>query len=80
MVIACVYRLAADDADRVARLIAACDLPTSPAKIGRERWLELMGHDKKTVDGAMRFVLLQELGRAALFDRVGSADLAVLAG
>jgi 3-dehydroquinate synthase len=73
--------LPANDADRIARLVGACDLPTAPPKIGRERWLELMGRDKKAIDGAMRFVLLKELGRAVLHDRIEAADLAaVLAG
>src|SRR5206468_12436304 len=39
--------LSPDDADRIARLIAACDLPTSPPKIRQERWLELIARDKK---------------------------------
>ncbi len=39
-------------------------LPTAPPKIAAERWLELMGRDKKVEAGAMRFVLLERLGRA----------------
>ena len=73
--------LSAIDADRIARLIAACDLPTSPPTIAPERWLDLMGHDKKAIDGAIRFVLLEALGRAVLRAGVEPAHLtAVIAG
>jgi 3-dehydroquinate synthase len=58
--------LPASDAHRVAKLIAACNLPTAPPRIDRERWLELMGRDKKAVGGAMQFVLLEGLGRAVV--------------
>ena len=73
--------LTAADRDRIARLIAASDLPTSPPKIGPQRWLQLMSHDKKVTDGTMRFVLLEELGRAAIRSDVSTEDLAAaLAG
>jgi 3-dehydroquinate synthase len=63
--------LSASDAGRIARLIAACDLPTSPPAIAPERWLDLMGHDKKVSDGAIRFVLLERVGRAVLKSGIG---------
>jgi 3-dehydroquinate synthase len=70
--------LPVNDADRIARLIAACDLPASPPKITTERWLELMRHDKKAQDGHIRFVLLDAIGRASVradvsTDQLGSA-------
>jgi 3-dehydroquinate synthase len=68
--------LPASDNERIARLIAACGLPTSPPKITIERWLELMGHDKKAKDGAIRFVLLEALGRAVLRSGVNPEGLA----
>ena len=55
-----------NERDRIERLIADCDLPTAPPKIGGERWLELMSHDKKAIDGAIRFVLLERVGHAVL--------------
>jgi len=73
--------LPANDADRIAQLIAACDLSTSPPKIAHDRWLELMSHDKKSTEGVIRFVLLEALGRAVLRTRMESNQLAiVLAG
>ena len=58
--------LRAGDRDRIMRLVDASDLPTSPPKMAPARWLELMSRDKKVTDGAMRFVLLEALGRAVV--------------
>ena len=59
--------LPADDAARCTRLIARAGLPTRPpAGLAPERFLELMGHDKKVQAGRLRLVLLQGLGRATV--------------
>jgi 3-dehydroquinate synthase len=58
--------LPANEAERIVRLIAACDLRTESPKIAFERWAELMSRDKKASDGEIRFVLLEKLGRAVL--------------
>ena len=68
--------LPAGDTDRITRLIAACGLPTAPPKITPERWFELMGHDKKSIDGAIRFVLLERLGRAIISGSLRSEEIA----
>ena len=60
---------------RLIGLLAAAGLPTVPPKIAPERWLELMRRDKKVEGGAMRFVLLAELGRALLRADVADADV-----
>ena len=60
---------------RLTGLLAAAGLPTVPPKIAPERWLELMRRDKKVEGGAMRFVLLAELGRALLRADVADADV-----
>ena len=62
---------------RLSDLVAAAGLPTSAPKIAAERWLDLMRRDKKVEGGAMRFVLLAELGRALV--RAGVADADVVA-
>jgi len=73
--------LAADDAARIALLVARARLPEKPPAIPKSRWLELMGRDKKTVGGALRFVLLEALGRAVVRTGVDEATLgAVIAG
>ena len=62
---------------RLSALVAAAGLPVAPPKIADGRWLELMRRDKKVEGGAMRFVLLAELGRALLHTGVDDADVLV---
>jgi 3-dehydroquinate synthase len=66
------------DAARVARLVAACGLPVEAPAIALPRWLELMGRDKKVEGGAIRFVLLEALGRATLVSGVPEDRLAAV--
>jgi 3-dehydroquinate synthase len=61
---------------RLTGLIAAAGLPVAPPKIEPERWLELMRRDKKVENGAMRFVLLESLGRAVIRSDAGPGDIA----
>jgi 3-dehydroquinate synthase len=73
--------LAADDAVRIARVLARARLPQKPPAIPPGRWLELMARDKKTAGGALRFVLLESLGCAVVRSGVDEATLrAVIAG
>jgi len=65
---------------RLTELVAAAQLPTVPPKIAADRWLELMGRDKKVADGAVRFVLLERLGHAVLRRDVASADVTAVVG
>jgi 3-dehydroquinate synthase len=65
-----VCSFAASDTMRLAALIGAAKLPTSPPRIAPGRWLELMQRDKKVQSGALRFVLLERLGQAM----VGSVE------
>ena len=60
---------------RLANLVAAARLPTSPPKIAPQRWLELMRRDKKVEAGAMRFVLLERLGYAVVRSDIEEADV-----
>ncbi len=70
------------DVDRTVTLIARAGLPTAPPPtITASRFLELMGRDKKNVDGRIRLVLLEALGRARLTRDYDDAKLMdVLAG
>ena len=52
------------DVARLSALIARAGLPVAAPALGFDRWLELMGRDKKVEGGALRFVLLDALGRA----------------
>jgi 3-dehydroquinate synthase len=50
--------------ERVVRSIGLFQLPTAPPRIGAERARELMGLDKKVMEGKIRLVLLRRLGEA----------------
>jgi len=55
------------DAARAQALVARTGLPTRPpGDLAPERFLELMGHDKKVRDGRLRLVLLKALGEAVV--------------
>ena len=52
--------------ERLRQLIVRAGLPVQPPRLGAERYLSLMRVDKKSEAGAIRFVLIEELGRAVL--------------
>ncbi len=48
-------------------LLARCNLPVSPPEsMNVEQFLQLMGRDKKVIDGSLRLVLLKGLGEAVV--------------
>ena len=53
-------------AERMRRLCASARLPVRAPELGAERYLELMRIDKKSEGGALRFVLIEALGRATV--------------
>jgi 3-dehydroquinate synthase len=67
--------------ERTIDLLRRARLPVKGPALGAERYLELMGHDKKVEGGRMRFILLRSIGNAFITDAVpGSALNAVLGG
>src|SRR5690348_2963893 len=52
------------DVRRVEAILRAAGLPVTAPALGLERYLELMGHDKKVDAGRIRFVLLKRIGEA----------------
>lgn len=52
--------------ERLRALIGRAGLPVQPPRLGAERYLQLMRVDKKAEAGAIRFVLIESLGRAGL--------------
>lgn len=52
--------------ERVTRLIIAAGLPTRGPALGADRYLELMRVDKKAEAGEIRFVVIDQPGRAVL--------------
>ncbi len=72
--------IAIGDASRVSAIVAAAGLPAKAPDLGLERYLELMGHDKKVEGGRIRFVLLKRIGEAFVSDQVPREVLADLLG
>lgn len=55
------------DVDRIIALIQRAGLPVfPPAALSAERFLELMAVDKKNLDGQIRLILLEKIGKATL--------------
>lgn len=50
--------------ERTVKLLQRAKLPVLGPRLGIQRYLELMGHDKKVEGGKMRFVLLKTIGEA----------------
>lgn len=67
--------LSAADVDRVRALLRRAGLPVKGAALGAARYLELMSHDKKVVDGSLRLVLLKALGDAVTHAGAPRADV-----
>ncbi|MDG2176828.1 MAG: 3-dehydroquinate synthase [Gammaproteobacteria bacterium] len=63
--------LSSDDAGYVKKLIARCGLPVEPPQeLDSDTFLALMGKDKKAEAGTIRFILLEQLGKAFVSDEV----------
>lgn len=58
--------LSTESVQKVRDLVAAIGCPTTPPQWPAERWIELMGLDKKAEGGQLRFVLLPELGKSVV--------------
>lgn len=67
--------LSAQDVARVRKLFERSGLPVISPKLGAEKYLNLMGLDKKVADGKIRFVLLKSLGSAVMTGDVPQALL-----
>ncbi|MFC4310152.1 3-dehydroquinate synthase [Steroidobacter flavus] len=67
------------DKERAIALLKRFKLPVEPPRIGAERARELMGLDKKVLDGKLRLVLLRSLGKAdVVSDYSGEAFAATM--
>jgi 3-dehydroquinate synthase len=58
--------ISAQDVARIRNLFERAGLPTFAPDLGADKYLELMGLDKKVEGGRMHFVLLKEPGRAVV--------------
>jgi len=71
----CLGWLEESDVSRVRRLLEGAGLPVRGAKLGAKRYLDLMSHDKKVVDGQLRLVLLKRLGEAVTTTEASQAQI-----
>jgi 3-dehydroquinate synthase len=56
--------------ERIRALIQRAQLPTqTPEQITTEQFMDLMAVDKKVVDGQLRLVLLEDIGKAIVTDQ-----------
>ena len=67
----------ADEA-RLVELVHRAGLPINPPQLSIPEWLEAMARDKKVEGGAMRFVVLERLGRAILRSDIASERVAAI--
>jgi 3-dehydroquinate synthase len=58
--------LKAADVARIRKLFEQAGLPVAAPALGTDRYLQLMGLDKKVQDGRIRFVLLKAIGSAVV--------------
>jgi 3-dehydroquinate synthase len=58
------------DVARVKQIFERAGLPIVAPNLGVEQYLQLMGLDKKVLDGQIRFVLLKSLGHAVMTSEV----------
>jgi 3-dehydroquinate synthase len=63
------------DVARLRTLIGQANLPVDAPRLGADRYLELMRHDKKVAAGAIRFVLLRGIGDAVIASDVAEETL-----
>lgn len=63
------------EARRIKRVLDDLALPVVPPEVAPHQMLEAMGMDKKVLDGRLRLVLAETLGRALVTDRIDGAAL-----
>lgn len=68
--------LQGEDVARVRRILSRAGLPVEGPKLGAERYIELMRHDKKVEDGRLRLILLQAVGQGVIHDAAPLAEIA----
>ncbi|MFM8392212.1 MAG: 3-dehydroquinate synthase, partial [Methylophilaceae bacterium] len=58
--------LNAQQVERMEAIFKAANLPLQAPKLGADKYLDLMGLDKKVVDGKIRLVLQQGIGKSVV--------------
>ena len=71
--------LAGEEVEGLQRLLASMQLPVAPPpEMSPATFIDLMGRDKKVIDGRLRLVLLRAIGEAAIVDDVREDELSTL--
>ncbi len=69
--------ISAADAERIPRLFTRASLPIRPpAAMSNEQLIDYMQRDKKVIDGRMRLILLEAIGRAMIAEHITLAQIA----
>lgn len=63
------------DVERVRRLFERARLPVRGPAMGADRYIDLMGHDKKVIAGQLRLVLLKQIGEAVTWSKATTPDI-----
>jgi 3-dehydroquinate synthase len=58
-------RLTAEESARLKKIVIDARLPAIPPRLGVDKFMELMAHDKKADSGSIKYVLLNGLGGAS---------------
>jgi 3-dehydroquinate synthase len=70
------HMISEGDVERIRKLYLQAGLPTVAPNLGSEKYLHLMGLDKKVEGGKLRFVLLERVGEAVVRSDVPAEVLA----
>jgi 3-dehydroquinate synthase len=68
--------LNSEDVKRIEAIFQKAQLPLEPPKLGVEKYLDLMGLDKKVENGKIRLVLQQGIGKAVITSDYDTTKLA----
>jgi len=63
------------DVRRVVDILSRAKLPVAAPDLGADRYLDLMGHDKKVEGGKIKFILLRKAGEAVISNQYDPAAL-----
>jgi len=67
--------IADTEMERARKIFVRAGLPVSGPLLGADKYLDLMGHDKKVIAGRMRLVLLKRLGEAVTYADASQSDI-----
>lgn len=67
--------LSETDLERIRQLLARAGLPIMGPALGADRYLDLMGHDKKVLAGRLRLVLPRGIGTAVTWAEAPDAEI-----